>query len=83
VSRQAVLRLAGAALILAAILSAALVGGEEKVAFNVQTRKYHCLTCRWAIRCTRNCVEIELAEARRRGGIPCKVCGGRCKPKPG
>jgi len=51
---------------------------EEKVAFNVESRKYHCLTCRHALACTRNCIEMSLSEAKRRGGVPCKVCRGSC-----
>lgn len=51
---------------------------EEVVAFNTETLKYHCLDCRWAIRCTQHCREIPLSEARRLGGVACKVCGGRC-----
>jgi len=51
---------------------------EEIVAFNVETKKYHCLDCRWAIKCTRNCIEIPLSKAKRRKGVACKVCGGTC-----
>jgi hypothetical protein len=47
------------------------------VAFNTSNGKYHCLSCQWAARCTRNCVNMPLAEARARG-LPCKVCGGSC-----
>jgi len=52
---------------------------EENVAFNVENHKYHCLDCRWAIRCTKNCQEIPISEARRLGGVACKVCGGSCR----
>jgi hypothetical protein len=52
---------------------------EEIVAFNVETHKYHCLECRWAIACTKNCINLPVSEAKRRGGVPCKVCGGSCK----
>ncbi|HVR98828.1 MAG TPA: hypothetical protein VMW27_19575 [Thermoanaerobaculia bacterium] len=67
-------------LLLLALLvsSAALWAAEEKVAFNVESKKYHCLTCKWAIQCTKNCVEIPLSEAKRRGGVACKVCHGSC-----
>jgi hypothetical protein len=64
--------------ILVAALSAGPALPEEIVAFNVETHKYHCLECRWALACTKNCVNIPLSEARRRG-VPCKVCGGSCK----
>lgn len=51
---------------------------EETVAFNTETLKYHCLDCRWAVRCTQHCREIPISEARRLGGVACKVCGGSC-----
>lgn len=69
---------AAAVLLLIALVSGAFASGEEKVAFNVETKKYHCLTCRWAIACTENCVEVTLSEAKRRNGVACKVCGGSC-----
>lgn len=50
----------------------------ELVAYNTSTGKYHCLSCQWALKCTRNCVNIALSEARARG-VPCKVCGGSCR----
>lgn|GEM_PF-5216321 len=49
---------------------------EEVVAFNQKTLKYHKLDCIWALRCTKNCITIPKSEAIKRGGIPCKVCGG-------
>ncbi|REJ85758.1 MAG: hypothetical protein DWQ36_08245 [Acidobacteria bacterium] len=55
---------------------------EERVAFNTESKKYHCLSCQWAIRCTRNCIEVTASEARRRGGVACKVCGGSCRREP-
>jgi|GEM_PF-603922 len=51
---------------------------DGKVYFNTETLKYHCPTCRWAVRCTKNCISITLEEAKRRGGVACKVCGGSC-----
>jgi hypothetical protein len=70
--------LAATILLLAVIVSGVFASGEEKVYFNVETKKYHCLTCRWAIACTRNCIKVPLSDAKRRGGVACKVCGGRC-----
>lgn len=52
---------------------------EEIVVFNTKSLKYHCATCEWALKCTRNCIKIPKSEARRRGGTPCKVCGGSCR----
>ena len=50
----------------------------EKVALNTQSLKYHCPSCTWAVRCTKNCITTTRAEAEKRGGVPCKVCGGTC-----
>ena len=60
------------------LLLAASSLAEETVAFNTESKKYHCLDCQWARRCTKNCIRISLSEARRRGGVACKVCGGTC-----
>jgi len=51
---------------------------DEIVAFNTKSLKYHCLECTWAKKCTVNCVNVPKSEAIRRGGVPCKVCGGSC-----
>lgn len=48
----------------------------ELVMYNTQTKKNHSLDCRWVLKCTVNCIKIERAAAIKRGGIPCKVCGG-------
>jgi hypothetical protein len=49
---------------------------SDIVDFNTQTHKYHDPNCIWAKRCTVHCIKITRAEANRRGGIACKVCGG-------
>jgi hypothetical protein len=54
---------------------------DEKVVFNTKSLKYHCATCTWAKRCTRNCITTTLADAKARGGVPCKVCGGTCSAR--
>jgi hypothetical protein len=56
-----------------------LPAAAELVAFNTANGKFHCLSCEWAVRCTRNCIKLPLSAARARGGIPCKVCGGSCR----
>mgnify|MGYP004654930417 CR=1 FL=1 len=48
----------------------------ETVVFNTNTYKYHKPTCKWAKKCTKNCIKIEKKKAQQRGGVPCKVCGG-------
>ena len=50
---------------------------EQTVIFNTKTHKYHSASCKWAIKCTKNCIAITLSEAIRRGGAACKICGGR------
>ena len=74
-------RLVVAAVVVALIACAALAAtpaADEQVYFNTRTHKYHCLTCRWAKACTAHCIEISRAEAIKRGGVACKVCGGTC-----
>ncbi len=48
----------------------------EMVIFNTQTLKYHKIGCPAAIKCTKNCIKIDKKEAIKRGGVPCKKCGG-------
>lgn len=48
----------------------------EAVYYNVKTGKFHSFTCKWAKKCTVNCIKIDKKDAIKRGGIPCKVCGG-------
>jgi hypothetical protein len=52
------------------------VAAERTVIFNTQSLKYHQPGCIAARRCTRNCIFISLSEAIKRGGVPCKICGG-------
>ena len=52
------------------------VANAEAVMYNTNTHKYHALWCRWAKKCTVNCIKIEKKQAIKRGGITCKVCGG-------
>ena len=46
------------------------------VMFNTKSLIYHTPSCEWARKCTKNCVRIDHTDAQRRGGVPCKVCGG-------
>ena len=46
------------------------------VIFNTKTLIYHAPSCEWARKCTRNCITIDHTIAQRRGGTPCKTCGG-------
>jgi hypothetical protein len=52
-----------------------IASANDIVDFNTKTLKYHSPSCIWAKRCTEHCIKISRAEAKQRGGIPCKVCG--------
>ena len=62
--------------LLATETSRANLFGNDQVAFNKESYKYHKLNCKWAIKCTRQCIYISRKDAIARGGVPCKVCGG-------
>lgn len=55
---------------------AGLAIAETHVYFNTQRSIYHSYSCKWAKRCTLNCVDMPLSEAKQKGR-PCKVCNGR------
>jgi hypothetical protein len=59
-------------------IGAVRVNDDETVSFNTNTLKYHCVTCQWAKKCTKNCIKVKKAEAKSRGGVACKVCRGSC-----
>lgn len=66
-------------LILSLLIGSLSVAAEDPiVSFNTKSLKYHCPKCEWAVKCTVNCVKIKRSEAVKRGGVPCKVCGGSC-----
>ena len=48
----------------------------ETVTYNHQSGIYHKHSCASAVRCTKNCTKIEKKEAVKKGGRPCKKCGG-------
>lgn len=74
--RRPILILAIFLLLLSSSFTLASDRASELVAYNVKTHKVHKLSCRWAKKCTRNCITIKRSEAYNRGGVPCKVCGG-------
>lgn len=57
------------------------VSAECIVFFNTQSLKYHNFNCKWALKCTKNCIDIEVSKAKKAGGIPCEVCKGSCVEK--
>jgi len=62
------------ALLLCLVLPAMVAA--RTVTYNTKTGKYHDPSCASAIRCTVNCVDIPLKEAKSSGGVPCKKCHG-------
>lgn len=48
----------------------------ETVTYNHQSGIYHKHSCSSAVRCTQNCTKIEKKDAVKKGGRPCKKCGG-------
>ena len=63
-------------LLIVAIIFAAPVFADI-VIFNTKTGKIHVPGCQYAKKCTVNCISIDRKDAIKRGGIPCKVCGGK------
>jgi ADP-glucose pyrophosphorylase len=57
-------------------LTMALRVNAEPVVYNTNTQKVHKTHCQHAKKCTVNCIKIERQDAYKRGGKPCKVCGG-------
>lgn len=49
----------------------------DTVVYNTKTGKFHTPGCQWAKKCTVNCMSIDRKEVIKRGGVLCKVCGGR------
>ncbi len=48
----------------------------HNVYYNTNSHIYHKHSCKWAKKCTKNCISIDHTDARARGGRPCQVCGG-------
>lgn len=49
---------------------------DKSVTLNVKTLIYHDSGCKWAKKCTKNCVKATRVQAQKAGARPCKVCGG-------
>lgn len=58
------------------MLTFVMSASAETVVFNTETLKVHKPSCRHAIKCTKNCIKIEKQQAKSKGGVPCKTCGG-------
>ena len=59
------------------LLSAPVLAADSStVVMNTKTYIYHSPTCKWATRCTKNCIKTTKDKAKSQGARPCKVCGG-------
>lgn len=63
-------------LFIAICLNLSITAIAETVVYNTKTGKIHSVSCPHAKKCTVNCIKIEKKEAIKKGGVPCKVCGG-------
>lgn len=57
-------------------LGAQNVTFAEPVSYNTETQKVHKVSCKFAQKCTKNCIKIDRKDAYSKGGKPCKSCGG-------
>jgi hypothetical protein len=62
-------------LLLIATMGLAAASPNDLVLLNTSSLKYHCLNCSAAKSCTR-CIRVKRSEAKQRGGVPCRICGG-------
>ena len=58
------------------LTSSALAVDSQTVVMNTKTYIYHNPTCKWAKKCTKNCIETTKQKAQTQGARACKVCGG-------
>ncbi len=49
---------------------------DNYVMLNTKTYIYHNPGCRWAKKCTKNCIRTTRQKAQKQGARACKVCGG-------
>lgn len=58
------------------LTSSALAADDQTVIMNTKTYIYHPPDCKWAKKCTKNCIKITKQKAQAQGARACKVCGG-------
>ena len=58
------------------LVSPASAANDKPVVMNVKTYIYHNPTCKWAKKCTKNCIKTAKQKAQTQGARACKVCGG-------
>lgn len=54
--------------------SSALAADDYTVIMNTKTYIYHSPTCKWAKKCTKNCIKTTKQKAQTQGARACKVC---------
>ena len=58
------------------LTSSALAADDQTVIMNTKTYIYHTPDCKWAKKCTKNCIKITKQKAQAQGARAYKVCGG-------
>jgi methylphosphotriester-DNA--protein-cysteine methyltransferase len=58
------------------LTSSALAADNQTVIMNTKTYIYHSPDCKWAKKCTKNCIKTTKQKAQTQGARACKVCGG-------
>lgn len=62
-------------LLITLFTSSALAANDYTVIMNTKTYIYHSPTCKWAKKCTKNCIRTTKQKAQTQGARACKVCG--------
>jgi hypothetical protein len=52
----------------------ASIHAEKTIVLNTKTLIYHSPDCKWAKKCTKNCIIASKKEALEQGARACKVC---------
>lgn len=64
-------------LLILLLLSAPVLASDNSiVVMNTKTYIYHSPDCKWAKKCTKNCIKTTKQKAQTQGARACKVCGG-------
>lgn len=58
------------------LTSSVLAADNQTVIMNTKTYIYHSPDCKWAKKCTKNCIKTTKQKAQTQGARACKVCGG-------
>ena len=61
------------------LVSPAFAANDKLVVMNIKTYIYHNPTCKWAKKCTKNCIKTTKQKAQAQGARACNV--HRVKPK--